>query len=181
MKLTLEHIDKTINSLDRLMPAKLNKKSTREYSLKEGVFLMADKLLEKREMGCTTNELVKALAEEEIVIKGATLNHYLCEYQKKSQSAVADQPESPTESESHDSGGDKSGNEKSSANHESFKTNLERQDTPKEGKPAVAGQYAERANPDFSRSAEKHKPASGQYAERPKADFGLSDRRGDNG
>jgi len=40
MKLTLEHIDKTINSLDRLMPAKLNKKSTREYSLKEGIFLI---------------------------------------------------------------------------------------------------------------------------------------------
>lgn len=82
MGFTLEHIHRTINNLGRLMPAKPNKDSTREYSLKETIFLMAPQLLEKREMGCTTNELVKALTDDEVEIKGPTLNRYLCEYQK---------------------------------------------------------------------------------------------------
>ena len=82
MGFTLEHIHRTINNLGRLMPAKPNKDSNREYSLKDCIFLMAPKLLEKREMGCTTNELVKALLDEEIDIKAATLNRYLHEYQK---------------------------------------------------------------------------------------------------
>lgn len=82
MGFTLEHIHRTINSLGRLMPAKPNKDSTREYSLKECVFLMAPQLLEKREMGCTTNELVKALMDDGIEIKVPTLNRYLCDYQK---------------------------------------------------------------------------------------------------
>ncbi len=82
MGFTLEHIHHTINSLGRLMPAKPNTGSTREYSLKECIFLIAPRLLEKREMGCTTNELVKALMDDGIEIKGPTLNRYLCEYQK---------------------------------------------------------------------------------------------------
>ncbi|MDL2227124.1 hypothetical protein LJB86_05675 [Deltaproteobacteria bacterium OttesenSCG-928-M10] len=82
MSFTLEHIHRTINNLGRLMPAKPNKDSTREYSLKETIFLMAPQLLEKREMGCTTNELVKALLGDEVEIKAPTLNRYLCEYQK---------------------------------------------------------------------------------------------------
>ena len=82
MGFTLEHIQHTINSLGRLMPAKPNTGSTREYSLKECIFLMAPRLLEKREMGCTTNELVKALMDDGIEIKGPTLNRYLCEHQK---------------------------------------------------------------------------------------------------
>jgi hypothetical protein len=82
MGFTLEHIHRTINSLGRLMPARPNKDSAREYSLKETVFLMAPQLLEKREMGCTANELVKALLDDGIDIKAPTLNRYLCEYQK---------------------------------------------------------------------------------------------------
>ena len=82
MRFTLEHIHRTINNLSRLMPAKPNKDSTREYSLKETIFLMAPQLLEKREMGCTTNELVKALIDDHVEIKTPTLNRYLCEYQK---------------------------------------------------------------------------------------------------
>jgi len=82
MGFTLEHIHKTISSLGRLMPAKPNKDSNREYSLKDCIFLMAPKLLEKREMGCTTNELVKALLDDGIEIKAPTLSRYLCEYQK---------------------------------------------------------------------------------------------------
>ncbi len=82
MGFTLEHIQHTINSLGRLMPAKPNTGSTREYSLKECIFLMSPRLLEKREMGCTTNELLKALMDDGIEIKAPTLNRYLCEYQK---------------------------------------------------------------------------------------------------
>jgi DNA segregation ATPase FtsK/SpoIIIE-like protein len=82
MGFTLEHIHRSINSLGRLMPAKPNKDSTREYSLKECIFLMAPQLLEKREMGCTANELVKALMDDGIEIKAPTLNRYLCDYQK---------------------------------------------------------------------------------------------------
>ena len=82
MSFTLEHIHRTINNLGRLMPAKPNKDSTREYSLKETIFLMAPQLLEKREMGCTTNELLKALMDDGIDIKAPTLNRYLCEHQK---------------------------------------------------------------------------------------------------
>ena len=82
MGFTLEHIHHTINSLGRLMPAKPNTGSTREYSLKECIFLMSPRLLEKREMGCTTNELLKALMDDGIEIKAPTLNRYLCEYQK---------------------------------------------------------------------------------------------------
>ena len=82
MGFTLEHIHRTINNLGRLMPAKPNKDSNLKYSLKDCIFLMAPKLLEKREMGCTTNELAKALSDEEIDIKAATLNRYLHEYQK---------------------------------------------------------------------------------------------------
>ncbi len=82
MGFTLEHIHRSINSLGRLMPAKPNKDSTREYSLKECIFLMAPQLLEKREMGCTTKELVKALLDDGIEIKAPTLNRYLCDYQK---------------------------------------------------------------------------------------------------
>ncbi len=82
MGFTLEHIHHTINSLGRLMPAKPNTDSTREYSLKECIFLIGPRLLEKREMGYTTNELVKALMDDGIEIKGPTLNRYLCEYQK---------------------------------------------------------------------------------------------------
>jgi hypothetical protein len=82
MGFTLEHIHRSINSLGRLMPAKPNKDFTRQYSLKECIFLMAPQLLEKREMGCTTNELVKALLDDGIEIKAPTLNRYLCDYQK---------------------------------------------------------------------------------------------------
>ena len=63
MKMTLDHIDQTIRNLGRLMPAKPNKNSTREYSLKESIFLMAPKLLETRDMGFTGKELVSALAD----------------------------------------------------------------------------------------------------------------------
>ena len=82
MSFTLKHIHRTINNLSRLMPTKPNKDATREYSLKETIFLMAPQLLEKREMGCTTNELVKALMDDQVEIKAPTLNRYLCEYQK---------------------------------------------------------------------------------------------------
>ena len=74
--------------------------------------MMAPKLLEKKEMGCTTNELVKALADDEIVIKAATLSHYLCEYQKQPQDKPADQSgqaKQKTPPESNDPGDEKSG------------------------------------------------------------------------
>ena len=188
MKLTLEHIDRTINNLDRLMPAKLNKSSTREYSLKECIFLMAPKLLEKREMGCTTNELVKALADDEIVIKAATLNHYLCEYQKQPQDKPAVQPgqaKQKTPPECSDPGDEKSGLVTPPANQEE-------EDTPKEESPTVpsqsnemnkpaSSQYAAKPKPDFRPSAERGKPESGQYAEKPKPEFGQFEKRGDNG
>ena len=85
MGFTLEHIDRALKGINRLLPAKPNRESAKEYSLKEGIFFMAPKLLEKKEMGCTTNELVTALGEEGIVIKGPTLNRYLCEYQKNNE------------------------------------------------------------------------------------------------
>ena len=96
MGFTLERIHRTINNLGRLMPAKPNKDSVREYSLKDCIFLMAPKLLEKREMGCTTNELVKALLDENIDIKGQTLNRYLCEYQKLHGEGAAVKPKRET-------------------------------------------------------------------------------------
>ena len=174
MKLTLEHIDKTISNLDRLMPAKLNKKSTREYSLKEGIFLIAPKLLEKREMGCTTNELVKALAEDEIVIKAATLNHYLCEYQKHHQGETEAQPDQEGGQGGSDSGGEKSGPAEPPANQDKPPVDQERKDTPKEEKPATPGQSAEWHRPESGQSAEKPKPGFGQHAEKLKSEFGQS-------
>jgi len=180
MKLTLEHIDKTISNLDRLMPAKLNKKSTREYSLKEGIFLIAPKLLEKREMGCTTNELVKALADDEIVIKAATLNHYLCEYQKHRQGETEAQPGQEGGQGESDSGGKKSGPAEPPANQDKPPVDQERKDTPKEEKPATSSQSAERPKPAVGQYTERHRPESGQSAEKPKPEHWQSEKRGDH-
>ena len=127
MSFTLEHIHRTINNLTRLMPAKPNKDSTREYSLKETIFLMAPQLLEKREMGCTTNELVKALMDDGIDIKAPTLNRYLCEYQK----IHGEEPEAKP-------------------------AKAERKPTPKEPAPGarpVAAGAAEKSDPLFGQSA----------------------------
>jgi len=174
MKLTLEHIDRTISNLDRLMPAKLNKNSTREYSLKEGIILIAPKLLEKRDMGCTTNELVKALADDGIVIKAATLNHYLCEYQKRHQSETNAQPDQEKGQIESTFGGEKSDPVKQSANKDNPPVNQERKDTPKEEIPTTPSQSAERYKRESSQSLERPKPESGQYAERPKPESGQS-------
>jgi len=176
MKLTLEHIDRTINNLDRLMPAKLNKNSTREYSLKEGIFLIAPKLMEKRDMGCTTNELIKALSDDGIVIKAATLNHYLCEYQKRHQGETGTQP---------DQGGSDSGSEKTApvnqaANRETLPVNQEKKDTPNKERPVGPSQSEEKPNSDFRQYADKPKPEPSRYAEKPKPEFGLSEKRGDH-
>ena len=177
MKLTLEHIDKTINNLDRLMPAKLNKSSTREYSLKEGIFLMAPKLIEKKEMGCTANELVKSLADDGIVVKAATLNHYLCEYQKRHQGEAEAQP---NQDESN-SGDKKSSPLKSTANQDKPPVNQARQDTPEEEKPGTPSQSTERNRPESGQPFDNRKPETGLYAEKPKPEFGQSEKRGGNG
>ena len=104
MGLTLEHIHRATNNLGRLMPAKPNKKSTREYSLKETIFLMAPKLSGMKQEGFTTNELTRALESEGIVIKGPTLTRYLLEYQKlQGEETVAKSDQAPTKSKA-DSG-----------------------------------------------------------------------------
>ena len=180
MKLTLEHIDKTINNLDRLMPAKLNKKSTSEYSLKEGIFLIAPKLMEKREMGCTTNELVKALADDEIVIKAATLNHYLCEYQKHHQGEIDAQPDQEDGRSGSESGGEKSGPAEPPANQDKPPVDQEKKDTPNKERLAGSSQSAERPKPAPGQCADRHRPESGQYAEKPKPEHWQSEKRGDH-
>jgi hypothetical protein len=81
MEFTLEHIHRTAKRLGRLMPAKPSKDSNLEYSLKDGIFLMAPKLMEMKRMGFSTGEIATALESEGIAIKGQTLNRYLCEYQ----------------------------------------------------------------------------------------------------
>ena len=80
MEYTIEHIDRALKSIDCLMPAKLNKQSIRKCSLKETIFMMAPTLFKKREMGASTKELVKWLADEGIVINEQTLNRYLLAY-----------------------------------------------------------------------------------------------------
>jgi hypothetical protein len=81
MGFTLEHIHRTTKRLGRLLPAKPSRDSNVEYSLKDGIFLMAPKLLEMKQMGFSTAELSAALESEGIAIKGQTLNRYLFEYQ----------------------------------------------------------------------------------------------------
>lgn len=81
MGITLEQIHNTIRELGLLMPERPNRNSTREYSLKEAVILMGPRLMEMREMGFTTKEMVKGLEDKGISVKGPTLNRYLCEYQ----------------------------------------------------------------------------------------------------
>lgn len=95
MEFSIEHIHESINRLGRLMPAKPNKSLSRKFSLKETIFMMAPKLLEMRQMGFTTAELVSALEVENIAVKGPTLNRYLCDYQKiqeRDAGAKASQP-----------------------------------------------------------------------------------------
>jgi hypothetical protein len=80
MEYTIEQIDKTIRHLGRLMPARLNRQSTRKCTLKDAVRLMAPKLLEMKELGFSPKELVKALADENILITVSTLNRYLLDH-----------------------------------------------------------------------------------------------------
>ena len=180
MKLTLEHIDRTISNLDRLMPAKLNKKSTREYSLKEGIFLIASKLLEKRDMGCTTNELVKALADDGIAIKAATLNHYLCEYQKRHQGETEAQPDQKVSRGGGDIGGEKSSPAESPANQDKPPVDQEKKYTPKEERPAGPSQSADTPKIAPGQYTERYRPESVQYGEKIKSEFGQSEKRGGN-
>jgi DNA-binding transcriptional MerR regulator len=80
MEYSIAQIDKTIRHLGRLMPARLNRQSTRKCSLKDAVRLMALKLLEMKELGFSPKELVKALADENIIITVSTLNRYLLDH-----------------------------------------------------------------------------------------------------
>ena len=102
MSFTLEHIHRTTKRLGRLLPARPNRDSNLEYSLKEGIFLMAPKLLEMKRMGFSTAELAAALESEGIAIKGQTLNRYLCEYQSAREREAALAPACASSSETHE-------------------------------------------------------------------------------
>jgi len=132
-------------------------------------------------MGCTTNELVKALADDEIVIKAATLNHYLCEYQKRHQGESEVQPDQEVGQGDSETGGEKSGPAEPPANQDKPPVNQERKDTPKEEKPATPSQSAEWHRPESGQSVERPKPEFGQYGEKSKPEFWQSEKRGDNG
>ncbi len=102
MSFTLEHIHRTTKRLGRLLPARPNRDSNLEYSLKEGIFLMAPKLLEMKRMGFSTAELAAALESEGIAIKGQTLNRYLCEYQSVREREAAPAPACASSTEAHE-------------------------------------------------------------------------------
>ena len=93
MALTMKHIKNALDHLGRLRPARLNLSAKRDFSLREAVLFMAPKLMEMKELGFTTKELMAALAEREIIIKAPTLNRYLSEYQSDRNK----RPESPDE------------------------------------------------------------------------------------
>ena len=102
MSFTLEHIHRTTKRLGRLLPARPSRDSNLEYSLKEGIFLMAPKLLEMKRMGFSTAELAAALEAEGITIKGQTLNRYLCEYQSAREREAAPAPACASSAKAHE-------------------------------------------------------------------------------
>jgi hypothetical protein len=78
---TMKDIQNILDELDRLRPARLNLSVKKNFSLREIVLFVAPKLMEKKAYGCSTKELVAAIAKWGFVIKPATLNRYLSVYQ----------------------------------------------------------------------------------------------------
>jgi serine/threonine protein kinase HipA of HipAB toxin-antitoxin module len=61
-----------------------------DLSIKEIILRLATELRRTKKRGVTTTEMIEALKENGINIKGATLNRYLAEYQATAQSANTD-------------------------------------------------------------------------------------------
>jgi transposase len=80
MTVTMKEIPNIISALKKRKPLTLSKDSDRPLSPKEAVRQLAPVLLQKKEEGFTTVELVDVLAEQGIAVKAHNLARYLREH-----------------------------------------------------------------------------------------------------
>ena len=80
MGITMKTIPTIISDLKKRKPSTLAKDSDKPLTTKEAVTQLAPTLLEKKEEGFTTAELVDVLATHNIIVKPHNLTRYLREH-----------------------------------------------------------------------------------------------------